>query len=126
MQPSGSTYRAALIALIFCIAGGGAEAAGALAIGQCGAFGRSYGFRTEAQASDAARRECQDQQCQIVTTIRNACVAYAIDGANPCGAHGYASAPRLAAAQNSALRQCYKFGGKDCVIRTWACDGRAH
>jgi hypothetical protein len=24
--------------------------------------------------------------------------------------------------QNMALRQCYQFGGKDCVIRAWACD----
>ena len=42
----------------------------------------------------------------------------------PCGAHGYAQ--RLAArrAQNAALRNCYKYGGKDCVIRAWVCDAK--
>ena len=30
----------------------------------------------------------------------------------------------LGEAQNSALRQCYQSGGKDCVIRAWACDAK--
>lgn len=126
MPLSSPKLAAVMSAMILCGTVGDALAAGALAIGECGAFGRAYGFRTEAQAGDAARRECQDQQCRVVATMRNACIAYAIDGANPCGAHGFATAPRLAVAQNSALRQCYKFGGKDCVVRTWACDGRGH
>jgi hypothetical protein len=45
-------------------------------------------------------------------------------GHNACGAHGYAVATRLGHAQNQALRQCYQFGGKDCVIRAWACDAK--
>ena len=39
-------------------------------------------------------------------------------------AHGmYASAPTLGRAQNVALRFCYKYGGRDCMVRAWACDG---
>jgi Domain of unknown function (DUF4189) len=53
-----------------------------------------------------------------------ACGAIAIDGKNVCGPHGYAVAARLGEAQNTALRQCYQYGGKDCVIRAWACDAK--
>ena len=31
---------------------------------------------------------------------------------------------RLGEAQNSALRHCYEYGGKDCVIRAWVCDAK--
>ena len=41
-----------------------------------------------------------------------------------CGAFGYAAAPRLGQAQNTALRYCYRNGGKDCVIRAWVCDAK--
>jgi len=57
-------------------------------------------------------------------TMTRACGAFAIDGRNACGPHGYAVATRLGQAQNKALRQCYEFGGKDCVIRAWACDAK--
>jgi hypothetical protein len=43
---------------------------------------------------------------------------------NPCGSFGYAVAPQISSALNTSMKNCYKFGGKDCVIRTWACDGR--
>jgi len=33
-------------------------------------------------------------------------------------------AARISASLNAAMRKCYEFGGKDCVIRAWACDGR--
>jgi len=32
-------------------------------------------------------------------------------------------APTLARAQNVALRNCYQDGGRDCVVRAFACDG---
>jgi hypothetical protein len=44
--------------------------------------------------------------------------------ANPCGPRGSGQASQLGDAQNSALRQCYRGGGKDCVIRTFVCDGK--
>jgi hypothetical protein len=25
---------------------------------------------------------------------------------------------------NTATRRCYEFGGKECVIRAWACDAK--
>jgi hypothetical protein len=33
-------------------------------------------------------------------------------------------ASRLGQAQNTALRYCYRNGGKDCVIRAWVCDSK--
>ena len=63
-------------------------------------------------------------QCRVVLALRKSCAAFAIDGRKPCGPHGFASARQLGQAQNAALRQCYQYGGKDCVIRAWACDTR--
>jgi hypothetical protein len=100
-----------------------AKAAGALAIGACAAYGYAYDYPTVAEARKAAIEKC-DGTCKQVVTTKKGCVAFAIDGRKPCGPHGYASAPRLGAAQNTALQQCYKFGGKDCVIRAWICDGK--
>jgi hypothetical protein len=98
------------------------QAAGALAIGACGAYGFSYDFSREAAASQAALGKCAGG-CKVVPVSR-ACGAIAIDGKNACRAHGYAVAPRLGEAQNMALRQCHQYGGKDCVIRAWACDAK--
>ncbi len=98
------------------------HAAGALAIGTCGAYGFAYDYVKEAAASRAALGKCAGG-CKVVP-VKRACGAIAIDGKNACGAHGYAVAGRLGEAQNSALRQCYEFGGKDCVFRAWACDAK--
>jgi Domain of unknown function (DUF4189) len=99
-----------------------APAAGALAIGSCGAYGFAYDYPKDATASRAALGKCVGG-CKVVP-VRRACGAIAIDGKNVCGAHGYAVAARLGEAQNTALRQCYEYGGKDCVIRAWACDAK--
>jgi hypothetical protein len=99
-----------------------AKAAGALAIGQCGAYGHAFDYGDARSAMDAAKRQCKGQ-CTTVT-MKRACAAFSVDMANPCGAHGYAVAARISSAQNAAMRNCYKFGGKECVIRTWACDAR--
>ncbi len=99
-----------------------AHAAGALAVGECGAYGFAYDFSREAAANRAALSKCAGG-CKVVPVSR-ACGAVAIDGKNACRAHGYAVAARLGQAQNLALRQCYQFGGKDCVIRAWACDAK--
>jgi len=98
------------------------DAAGALAIGKCGAYGFAYDYKQEPAAAQAALGKCAGG-CKVVP-VRRACGAIAIDGRNVCGAHGYAVAPRLGAAQNAALRSCYQDGGKDCVIRAWACDAK--
>ena|SRR5215469_7246635 len=100
-----------------------ARAAGALAIGACGAYGVSYDYEQVEAASTAALGKCTGK-CQLATAIRGSCAALSIDVRDACGAYGYAAAPRLGQAQNTALRYCYRNGGKDCVIRAWACDGK--
>lgn len=99
-----------------------ARAAGAFAIGQCGAYGQAFDYAGEAAAIAAARKQCAGK-CETVT-MKRACVALSIDMANPCGAHGYAVAPRISTSLNNATRKCYEFGGKECVIRAWACDAK--
>jgi hypothetical protein len=109
-----------------CLMVGGmaaARAAAALAVGRSGgAYGFAYDYAQEAQASRAALGKCAGG-CKLFP-IRRACGAIAIDMRNACGPHGYAVAGRLGQAQNTALRQCYNYGGKDCVIRAWACDAK--
>ncbi len=100
-----------------------ANAAGALAIGACAAYGYAYDFPTQEAAQAAAIEKCTGE-CKHVVTTKKGCVAFAIDGRKPCGPNGFANAPKLGAAQNTALKQCYKHGGKDCVIRAFVCDAK--
>lgn len=101
-----------------------AHGAGAFAVGVCGAYGYGIDFAGARSASATALKRCQGKDCRVVITMKRSCAAFAIDAANACGAHGYAGAKVLARAQNAALQQCYKFGGKTCVIRAFACDGK--
>ena len=101
-----------------------ARAAGALAIGACGAFGEAYDFRSTDEARQVALSKCQGESCRVVTTVTRGCAAFAVDFTNPCGAHGWGKGSRLGASQNEALRTCYRDGGKECVIRTFLCDGK--
>jgi hypothetical protein len=118
--------RAIIAVLTLAVAGSGllgdALAAGALAIGKCGAYGQAYDYPSFAAAVAAARKQCKGE-CTTVT-MRRACVALAIDMTNPCGAYGQAVAPRISSALNAASKYCYQYGGKECVIRAWACDAR--
>jgi hypothetical protein len=97
-------------------------AAGAFAIGKCGAYGQAFDYAGEAGARSAALKQCKGD-CTAVT-MKHACAALSIDMANPCGAHGYAVESRISNTLNTATRKCYEFGGKECVIRAWACDAR--
>ncbi|MFO1110016.1 MAG: DUF4189 domain-containing protein [Bradyrhizobium sp.] len=97
-------------------------AAGAFAVGKCGAYGQAFDHPAEDSARIAALRQCKGQ-CTSVT-MKRACAALAIDLKNPCGAHGYAVKPKISSSLNAATRKCYEFGGKECVIRAWACDAR--
>jgi Domain of unknown function (DUF4189) len=101
-----------------------ARAAGALAIGTCGAFGEAYDFHSAAEAKQSALAKCAGRACRVVTTIKHGCAAFAVDFTNPCGAHGWGKGPRLGRTQNQALRSCYHDGGKECVIRTFFCDAK--
>ena len=97
-------------------------AAGAIAVGKCGAYGQAYDYPGEDAARIAALKQCRGQ-CTTVT-MKRACAALAVDMKNPCGAHGYAVKPKISSSLNAATRKCYEFGGKECVIRAWACDAR--
>jgi hypothetical protein len=101
-----------------------ARAAGALAIGSCGAFGEAFDFNSIDQATQSALSKCQGESCRVVTTAKRGCAAFAVDFVNPCGAHGWGEGPRLGGSQNAALEACYKDGGKECVIRTFFCDAK--
>jgi hypothetical protein len=99
------------------------HAAGALAVGACAAYGYAYDYPSSEAAQAAAIEKCGASCTKVVTTDKG-CVALAVDGRKPCGPNGYANAPKLGLAQNIALKHCYKYGGKDCVIRAWICDGK--
>jgi hypothetical protein len=99
-----------------------AWAAGAFAVGKCGAYGQAYDYAGEAEARAAALKQCKGD-CTALT-MKRACAALSVDMTNPCGAHGYAVKPSIATSLNAATRECYRFGGKECVIRAWACDAK--
>jgi hypothetical protein len=98
------------------------RAAGAFAIGKCGTYGQAYDYPAEATARAAALKQCKGA-CTAVT-MKRACAAFAVDMTNPCGAHGYAVKPKITHSLNAATKKCYEFGGKECVIRAWACDAK--
>jgi hypothetical protein len=114
--------RAAVAAGLLIVSMGAGRADGAFAVGTCGAYGYAFDFPKLETAKSAALGKCSGGECKVVTTMKHGCAALAIDGHNACGASGYASATRLGQAQNTALKFCYRYGGKDCVIRAWACD----
>jgi Domain of unknown function (DUF4189) len=99
-----------------------AGAAGAMAVGACAAYGYAFDFKMVEEARAAALANCAGKRCKLIGVMQHACSAFAIDGHNACGPHGYAVAPRLGQAENIALQYCYKYGGRDCVIRAFACD----
>src|SRR5262245_57856948 len=117
------TWMRLLIAAAMISAATSAHGAGALAIGACAAYGYAYDYPSTAAAQKVAVQKCIGNCKQVVLT-RKGCVAFAIDGHQPCGPYGYANASRLGEAQNTAMKFCYKNGGKDCVIRAWICDAK--
>ena len=123
-----SARRCAMFVFVLTLALAGSRfvteswAAGAFAIGKCGAYGQAYDYAGEKVARAAALKHCKGQ-CTAVT-MKRACAALAVDMANPCGAHGYAVKPRISSSLNEATRKCYELGGKECVIRAWACDAK--
>src|SRR5260221_6173462 len=94
-------------------------AAGALAVGKCGAYGQAYDYAAEAPARAAALKQCKGD-CTAVT-MKRACAALAVDMANPCGPHGYALKPKISSSLHAATKEGYEIGGQECVIRDLAC-----
>ena len=101
---------------------GAAHAAGAMAVGACGAYGYGFDFHNMADAHSAAMSKCTGSSCKIVGDVREGCAAMAIDAKNPCGSFGWAINSHLGKAENASIRRCYEFGGHECVVRAWACD----
>ena len=100
------------------------HAAGALAIGSCGAYGLAFDHVGDEAARAEAMRKCTGKGCKVVASTNMNCAAFAVDMRNACGSYGFSSAARLGPAQNTALKQCYSNGGKDCVIRAFVCDAK--
>ncbi len=119
---SRTSARAVAAAFFLIAALGTAHAAGALAVGSCGAYGYGYDYRKEADARTAAMKKCSGASCKVVGIMRRGCAAMAIDARHPCGSFGWAINSHLGKAENLSLRRCYQFGGKDCVVRAFACD----
>lgn len=75
-------------ALSVCVSGARhiteAHAAGAIAVGKCGAYGHAYDCGAEHEARAAAQKQCKGD-CTTVT-MKRACAAMSVDLANPCGA----------------------------------------
>jgi hypothetical protein len=107
---------------ILAAAIGAADAAGALAVGSCGAYGYGFDYANESDARTAAIRKCAGGKCRIVGALHRACAAMAVDAKNPCGSFGWAIDSHLGKAENISMRRCVEFGGHDCVVRAWACD----
>jgi hypothetical protein len=126
LKSSTSAQHCATFVFVLTLAVAGsrfATAAGAFVIGKCGAYGQAFDYAGEADALAAARKQCKGA-CPTSVTMRRACAAFAVDMSNPCGAHGYAVKPRISSSLNAATRKCYEFGGRECVIRAWACDAK--
>jgi hypothetical protein len=76
-------------ATLMLVAVNTARAAGALAIGACGAFGEAYDFGSVDDARASALAKCQSDTCRVVTVTKRGCAAFAVDFTNGCGAHGW-------------------------------------
>ena len=113
---------AAVTAGILIAAIGAAHAAGAFAVGACGAYGYGYDYRKVTAARAAAMKKCSGNGCKVVGDIRRGCAALAVDAKHPCSSYGWALNSHLGKAENISLRRCDEFGGRDCVVRAFACD----
>ena len=100
-----------------------ALAAGAIALGADGATGYAHDFPSKQAARDAALKNCKGK-CDIVLEFAKACGAVATDAAAARGAKGWATGPKAEVAQDAAVKQCAKHGGKQCTMRVSACDRR--
>jgi hypothetical protein len=112
----------ALAGMLTAAALGAAQAAGALAVGACGAYGYGFDYNRAEDARAAALSKCTGGDCKIVGVVHKGCAAMAVDAKNPCGSYGWAINSHLGKAENISMRRCFEFGGRDCVVRAWACD----
>ena len=108
--------------VLLIVAIGTAQAAGALAVGVCGAYGYGFDYSKVTDARAAAIKKCTGGTCKLIGDMRKGCAAIAVDAKNPCGSFGWAIESHLGRAENTSMRRCTEFGGRECVVRAWACD----
>ena len=115
----------ALVAGLAGFAGSGqpATAHGALAIdGNHGSrWGASWEQLDEAAAISRALSECGGG-CRAVVVFHNICAAYAADQSGGSNRSGWSSGASRAAAEQGALANCRRSGGRSCAIRVWGCE----
>ena len=59
---------------------GAAEAAGAMAVGACGAYGYGFDYGKVADARAAAMSKCTGSGCKVVGEVHKGCAAVAVVG----------------------------------------------
>lgn len=81
--------------------------------------GWTYGFSNAADAKKEAMRRCslKGKACELWASFENECGAVAADGKTVTWGTAYLKE----AAQQRALLECRKAGGKKCEIEAWAC-----
>src|ERR1700752_14562 len=111
-SPTNCTRVLAAAALLAAMTGA-AAAAGAFAVGACGAFGYRYHFHNVNDARAGGREKRTGDPCKVAGVMRRGCAAVAVDAKNPCGAFGWAINSHLGKAENTSMRRCYQFGGRN-------------
>jgi hypothetical protein len=117
--------RAALAAVALAAASVAAQAAGALVVGNCGAYGYSHNYEDLAEARQRAMNECikhKGKNCKQVVTLDGNCAAFATDTRRSCGAWGWATRANREDAEEVAIRECSAAGGRACRVRIQFCD----
>jgi len=83
-------------------------------------FGIAYSYRSRDDARSRARREC-GRNCSIVSEFEE-CIAYAADETRGSSVFGWGENRSRRSAEDRALYECSRHGGRRCVIRGWACN----
>ena len=82
--------------------------------------GWAYEKADKASAANLAMQYCVKQggaKCQVITTFYRTCGSVASDG----NVYGWGTAGSKQGAQERALAECAKSGGKDCTVEAWTC-----
>jgi hypothetical protein len=108
---------AVIVVMTGLVGAGPAHAAGAIARGQDGRVGLSYGYRPR-EAEARALREC-GPYCRIVGRFERQCAAVAV---GERGAFGWAARERPRRAEEDAIGECRAHGGRACRVEVRGCD----
>ncbi len=101
---------------------GAAQAAGAFAVGVCGAYGYGFDFRNVTEARAAAIKKCTGGDLQAdrrhAQGLRGDC------GRRQEPVRLVRLGHRIASRQGGKHLDAplSEFGGRECVVRAWACD----